>query len=249
MTTKSRLQRFIHVGTAMACGPQAGLVVFEDYVPPIDVRHLVSYTSSKSEIEGLLRAQFPQLPLIVVRPSIIVGHTRYGCQPSGSIFWVFRLAQMLEKFTYEFDDPIDVVPVDYVAEAILHLLSKPELQHNIYHISAGQQGASTFREIDAAMAEGFGRSPVGERYQRTSVDVLRRRVFQLKENFSAGNQRLILRAIRLYGAFAELKMTFNNQRLIDEDMTSPPHFSAYASVCARSCRHLSLAEQMQADFK
>jgi hypothetical protein len=29
-------------------------------------------------------------PLIVARPSIVVGHTRLGCRPSASIFWYYR---------------------------------------------------------------------------------------------------------------------------------------------------------------
>ncbi len=249
MQKMGALRRFLHVGTAMAYGPQAGTFVFEDYTPPADVMHIVPYTRSKLEIERLLREQLPSLPLIVVRPSIVVGDTRFGCGPSFSIFWVFRLAQMLEQFTYDLDDLIDVIPVDYAADAIVHLVQKPILRHDLYHISAGRKSASTFREIDYALADGFAAAPVGERYRRATIDQITRRALQLEGEFSRGEKRLIAKAIRLYGAFAALKMVFDNSRIMDEGMVPPRRFADYAGVCARSCAGVSMTTQMSADFK
>lgn len=248
MAAASRLVRFVHVSTAMACGAQAGPVIDEDYAAPAQTRHLVPYTESKSEVEHQLRAQGSALPLLIVRPSIIVGHSRDGCQASSSIFWVFRLAQMLGKFTYELDDRIDVIPVDYGASAIVHLLQKADLAHDTYHISAGEQRAASFREIDMAMAEGFGHPPLADDYRRASVTEIQRSALRLTGHFSPGMWRLLLKAIRLYGAFAELDIRFKNQRLLGEGMALPPSFASYAAVCARSCRDLSLAEQMMIDF-
>jgi len=65
-----------------------------------------------------LRDEVPGLPLIVARPSIVVGHSLYGRGVSSSIFWVFRMARLLEKFTCDLDQHIDVVPVDYCAKAL-----------------------------------------------------------------------------------------------------------------------------------
>ncbi|GAA4011782.1 hypothetical protein GCM10022212_01330 [Actimicrobium antarcticum] len=233
----------------MACGPQAGPFVAEDYVPPDEVTHIVPYTRTKMEIERLLREQLPSLPLVVLRPSIVVGDSRFGCGPSYSIFWVFRLAQILEQFTYDLDDPIDVIPVDYVAEAVVHLMQKPVLRHDFYHISAGKQCASTFREIDRALADGFAVAPLGDRYRRASLEQITRRVLHIEGAFNPGEKRLLLKAIRLYGAFAELKMVFDNGRLLGEGMGLPPRFSDYANVCARSCDGIPMSMQMAADFK
>ena len=249
MREMTDLKRFLHVGTAMACGPQAGTFVSEDYVAPADVSHIVPYTQSKLAIERLLGEQLPTLPLLVVRPSIVVGDTRFGCSPSYSIFWVFRLAQILEQFTYDIDDSIDVVPVDYVADAILHLLHKPVLRHGLYHISAGKQGASTFREIDCALADGFAATPTAERYRRAAHDQITRRALQLHGDFSRAEKRLLLKAIQLYGAFAQLKMVFDNSRILDEGMDLPPRFPDYAGVCARSCKGVPMIRQMYADLK
>lgn len=86
MAQVAGLQRFVHVGTAMACTPEADTVVDERVLSTENDAHLVEYTKSKSAIECLLAEHCPTLPLVFARPSIVVGHTRLGCQPSSSIF-------------------------------------------------------------------------------------------------------------------------------------------------------------------
>ncbi|WP_204272643.1 SDR family oxidoreductase, partial [Enterobacter hormaechei] len=76
---------------------------------------------------------FPELPLVVVRPSIVVGHSELGCAPSGSIFWMLRMVALLETFSCRLGDRIDILPVDDCAEAIVRLALKPMLAHDLYH--------------------------------------------------------------------------------------------------------------------
>ena len=90
----------------------------------------------KAEAERLLSEQFADLPVVVARPSIVVGHTELGCKPSGSIFWVLRAVEALRFITWDLENRIDVVPVDWAADALTHLLFAPRLKHNRYHVSA-----------------------------------------------------------------------------------------------------------------
>lgn len=62
-------------------------------------------------------------------------------------FWVFRMALMLRKFMCSLDDHIDVIPVDYCADALLYILEYPNLPDDIYHISAGEKAASVSRKL------------------------------------------------------------------------------------------------------
>src|SRR5256885_3612902 len=80
IAARARLRRFVQVGTAMSCGADAPKLVQEGYEPPVDALQLVPYTASKLEGERRLR-QIDRLPLLIVRPSIIIGHTRLGCGP------------------------------------------------------------------------------------------------------------------------------------------------------------------------
>ena len=244
----AQLKRFVYVGTAMVCGADASTPVAEEYVPegvPVD---LVEYTISKREAEAALRREFPQLPLVVARPSIVVGHTHLGCTPSGSIFWVFRLALGLGVFPCEFDTRIDVVPVDYVADALLMLARKPSLAHDQYHIASGEAAACSFREIDAAMASALGR-PRRTDYQMLPYDDIALLQRDFENRIGPCNRRVMLRAIKTYGAFSALGLLFDNRRLLAEGMSPPPRFDSYAGVCAITSAGRTIAEQMLADFK
>lgn len=242
------LRRFLHVGTAMACGFPAPNLVPEDFQPGPDATHLVSYTESKIECERRLRAELPELPLVVARPSIIVGDTRYGCAPSPSIFWVFRMARALGQFTCTLDDRVDVVPADYCADALLHLLDKPVLAHDLYHVSAGLQRSDRFGDIDRAIAAGLGQPPTRD-YVQVDYEAIADRHAEFQALFGPCIVSVMLKAIELYGHYAALDMGFDNARLIAEGMPLPPRFTSYAGLCARTAEATPIAEQMQYDFK
>ncbi|HDS6851279.1 TPA: SDR family oxidoreductase [Enterobacter cancerogenus] len=249
MNENKNLKRFLHVGTAMSCTPEPDSLVSENASFPQDAEHLVEYTRSKSTIERLMRENFPQLPLVIARPSIVVGHTLYGCQPSSSIFWVFRMGLMLQKFMCSLDDKIDVIPVDYCANALLMLLESELENGEIVHISAGEENSVKFSDIDWAMAQALKAQPVGDRYRQVDYEALVKMRHQLKKIFGPCNERLMLKAMRLYGAFAMMNVRFNNEKLLRLGMVKPPKFTDYLSRCVQTTRELPIPQQMIVDFK
>lgn len=249
LTKRCKLRRFLHIGTAMACGRQAPIPVPEGYDAGEETEHFLEYTASKYEAEHRLRAELPDLPLVVARPSIVVGHTRLGCRPSGSIFWVFRIARALQAFPCELDQRIDVIPVDYCTEALQLLLDKPTLQHSIYHITAGAQRSCSFREIDAAIAQATGQTPMAETYRALPVNEIAKMQDRFKELLGPCNRRIVLRAIRTYGDFASMEMLFDNQRLLAEGMDLPPPLTSYAGLCEQTSAGHLISEQMKFDYK
>jgi thioester reductase-like protein len=84
----------------MSCSPEPDSLVAESAEFRERAEHLVEYTHSKSTIEQLMQQHCPTLPLVIARPSIVVGHTHHGCRPSSSIFWVFSMGLMLQKFMF-----------------------------------------------------------------------------------------------------------------------------------------------------
>jgi nucleoside-diphosphate-sugar epimerase len=243
-----RLERFIHVSTAMICGSTPPRVVFEDSYPAAGVRHLVGYTGSKATAETMLRKELAGKPLVIVRPSIIVGHTRLGCKPSGSIFWGFRMADALRMVTCDVDAVVDVIPVDYTARALLSIMDAAELKHPTYHISAGRDYSSSFREIGHAFARALGETRPAD-YRRVTYQDVAALQDQFTEIFGPGNKRSMLAAARLYGTFAGLNTTFDNQRLLAEGVEPPPPFADYLGVCVETSRTTPIAQQMMVDFE
>ena len=243
-----RLERFLHVGTAMSCGIQAPSPVPEDYDAGAAAEHLVPYTDSKATAEARMRAELTELPLVVARPSIVVGHTRLGCLPSPSIFWVFRVAKALGGFLCAHNERIDVVPVDYCAGVLLGLATRPRLAFDRYHVSAGDAASCTFREIDVGLSQGLGVAPAGD-FAPVSFKQIATMHPQFERLFGPCNKFLMLRAIESYGRFAALNILFDNRRLLQEGFPLAPRFTDYIERCARTAQGGLIAEQMRTDLK
>lgn len=241
------LKRFTHISTAMICGDRPPSVVEEDVSLSINGQHLVPYTESKAEAERRLTVEMAGLPFVIVRPTIIAGHTRLGCRPSGSIFWAFRMGHALRMTTSPLNGMIDVVPVDYAARAVLHLAAARKLEHSIYHVGSGPSHSSTFAEIDAAFVKATGDSSGGE-LRSTSIEEALSRKASFQDIFGHCNRRFMQVAIRLYGGFAGLNATFDNSRLLQEGAPPPPKFSDYLGVCLETCKEVNIYAQAMIDF-
>ena len=241
------LKRFVHISTAMICGDKPPSVVEEDVSLSISGQHLVPYTESKAEAERRLTKEMAGLPFVIVRPTIIAGHTRLGCRPSGSIFWAFRMSHALRMTTSPLNGMIDVVPVDYAARAVLHLAAARQLKHSVYHVGSGPAHSATFAEIDAAFVKADGGARSGEFHSGTVEDALSRKA-NFQDIFGQCNRRFMQMAIRLYGGFAALNATFDNSRLIKEGAPPPPKFSDYLGVCLETCQEISIYAQAMIDF-
>lgn len=245
---RRRLRRFIQIGTGMSCGRDAPRPVSEDYRPAEDVQHYLDYTASKHEAEQRLQRELPDLPLVIARPSIVVGHTRLGCAASGSIYWVFRLARALQAFPCELDQKIDVIPVDYCAEALQLLLEKPTLKYSTYHISSGQSRSCTFGQIDEAISLGTGQKRMS-RYRQTHYENFLKMQDSFKDLIGPCNKRIVLKAIRSYGYFAAEEVLFDNSRLIEEGMMPPEPLINYVNLCEKTSKDILISQQMKYDYK
>jgi nucleoside-diphosphate-sugar epimerase len=247
MRRAPRLERFVHVGTAYVCVDGPPPLVREDDYPRPDVCHLVEYTRSKAECELLLERDFANLPLVVARPSIVVGHTGLGCGPSASIFWYYRAVDLLRRAPAPPEARKDIVPVDYAAGALLFLLFKPALNHRRYHVSAGEAAGVTWGEMAAAFAR-CRAGPAPEPYQVADFATLTRERTRLAEAFGPGDEDLLLRALEpFFRLSAGVTALFDNRRLLNEGMPPPPRFTDYLPVCVASARGRSVYEQLLHD--
>jgi nucleoside-diphosphate-sugar epimerase/glutathionylspermidine synthase len=242
-----RLVRFLHVGTAYICGAEPPALVHEDDYPAPTARHLVEYTRSKAECEQLLTSSLPDLPLVIARPSVIVGHTRLGCGPSASIFWYYRTVDLLRRVPAPLDARKDIVPVDYAAEALLFLLFHQPLRWRRYHISAGEGASVTWREMAAVFSRYHGERPE-DPYELADFPRLVRERARLRPLLGPGDDDLLLRALEpfflLSASGAEM---FDNSRLLSEGMRPPPRFTEYLPACLAQSVNRSVYEQILHD--
>ncbi len=151
------LEHYAHISTAYVAGTHAGLFSERD----LDVGQSFhnSYEQSKFEAEQLVRS-WPELPFTIVRPSIVVGDRNSGWTAAFNVlYWPLRaLARgLFPAVPASPSSPVDVVSIDYVADAIHELCEDPGDTGQTYHLTAGAN-ASTMGEI-VSFASGYFHRP------------------------------------------------------------------------------------------
>jgi thioester reductase-like protein len=148
------LRRFSHISTAFVAGEHAGCFSEDDV--NVGQRFRNTYEQSKSEAERLVAGWSERLPITVLRPSIIVGERGSGWTTSFNVlYWPLRAFARgaYAALPARCDAPVDVVPVDYVADATFALSQAPEAEGVTFHLTAGAH-ASTVGEL-VELASGF----------------------------------------------------------------------------------------------
>jgi len=152
------LSRYSHVSTAYVAGTHDGHFAETDLDVGQEFRN--SYEQSKFEAEQLVRAA-PELPWTILRPSIVVGDRRSGWTSAFNVlYWPLRAFScgLFKTVPAILSSPVDVVSVDYVADAIHELSERPGSAGQTFHLTAGAD-ASTMEEI-AALASRYFRRPI-----------------------------------------------------------------------------------------
>jgi long-chain acyl-CoA synthetase len=151
------LRRFTYISTAFVAGEQTGCASEDEL--DVGQRFRNSYEQSKFEAECLVTDWQACLPITVVRPSIVVGERESGWTSSFNVlYWPLRA---FARGTYmvlpaRASAPVDVVSVDYVADAILALSRTAEAVGATFHLTAGQHASSVGELVKLASAH-FGR--------------------------------------------------------------------------------------------
>jgi thioester reductase-like protein len=147
------LRRLSHISTAYVAGDHGGCFSEDDL--DVGQRFRNAYEQSKFEAEALVARARGRLPITVLRPSIVVGERDSGWTASFNVlYWPLRAfargAYM--ALPARRSAPVDVVPVDYVADAILHLSQAREAEGATFHLTAGAHTSSVGELVELATA-------------------------------------------------------------------------------------------------
>lgn len=162
LQSEGRLHRVDHVSTTYVAGDRTDCALESD----VDVGQTPrnAYEASKLEAEvAVNEARQGGLPITVHRPSIIVGDSRSGKAASFKVLYWPMKVYARGRFRTVFgrpDCPVDVVPVDYVADALVYLMDCPEAKGGTYHLAAGPQGQASIASLAAVAQRVFDRKPV-----------------------------------------------------------------------------------------
>ncbi len=145
-----------YVGTAYVAGERDDLVREDELAIGQGYRN--TYEQTKAEAEALVRSRLDSLPGVILRPSIIVGDSRTGVTSSFKMmYWPLKIyARRLWRTVPGYPDAVlDIVPVDFVAQAVARLAFDEAAQGSTVHLCAGPKGCATIAQVAQRAAEYF----------------------------------------------------------------------------------------------
>jgi thioester reductase-like protein len=232
---RGSLKSFTYIGTAFVAGRRSGLVREEELEAGQQFRN--TYEQSKYEAERLVRARRPGLPVVILRPSVIVGDSRTGITTSfKTIYWPLKIyAQRRWRTVPGFPEAVlDIVPVNFVAEAVAHLALEEGAVGRCAHLCAGPSGCATLGQI-AEFASAFFKLPPPRFVNPALFLALLRPIL-----FVAlwGPRRRILKDGRFYRPYFRIQATFDTsqaEQLLGPAGIRPPGVMEYLERLFRYC--------------
>jgi long-chain acyl-CoA synthetase len=148
---RGSLRRMSYISTAYVAGEHDGCFSEDDLDRGQGFRN--GYERSKFEAESLVHRSLRGLPITVFRPSIIVGERESGWTASFNVlYWPLRAFSggAYVALPGRSEAPVDVVPVDYVADAVYELSRIPQAEGATFNLTAGAHASSVGELMELA---------------------------------------------------------------------------------------------------
>jgi len=217
------LRRFSEVSTVAVAGKRSNEVVTEDHSIEWDRSDYDPYARTKKFCEHMTRVLLPDTPKTVFRPSIVLGDSRHAETTQFDMVKAFVFLAGLPVLPFRPTDRIDIVNVDFVADAIATLHQKDQPQYDTYHLSSGTS-SQTFRELTTALAavqqkRGPVFLPFAEKPFSGSVNFLANRKGAAAKGASL---------LKVFMPYLVWNTVFDNTRVTSELKKKPVPFSQYS---------------------
>jgi thioester reductase-like protein len=217
------LRRFSQVSTVAVAGHRSHEVVAEDASIDWNRSDYDPYARTKKFCEHMVRELLPEVPRTVFRPSIVLGDSRRPETTQFDMVRAFVFLAGLPVLPFRPADRIDIVPVDYVAEAIVHLHQKSNPAYEIYHLSSGT-GSETFSQLTRALAQASGKmEPLFWPDLERSFSAVVSWLSSYRSGVGRGASLL-----KVFMPYLVWDTVFENSRVVSEMGRAPEPFSKYS---------------------
>jgi thioester reductase-like protein len=227
------LARFDYIGTAFVAGDRRG-IIREDELD-VGQRFHNSYQQTKMEAERLVRDFAERHPTAIYRPSIIVGNSKTGETTTFQGFYqalryyrrLFggKIVVLLPVDPYT---PFDLVPVDYVVDALFALIASGKSIGGCFHLTSGPGKTCTLDEILKMLADFTGVKQPPYVSKRAYEWVLRPVLATLM--FWDSRAEVVRRAEQAYMPFCWSNLIFDKARTdtaLEGSGIDVPHLRSY----------------------
>jgi len=229
------LRSLAYVGTAYVAGERNDLIREDELAIGQGYRN--TYEQSKAEAEALVRSRLGSLPGVILRPSIIVGDSQTGVTSSFKMmYWPLKIyARGLWRTVPGYPDAVlDIVPVDFVANAVARIAFDDAALGSTLHLCAGPRGSATILQIAQRAMEYFNAPEPRFVDPGFFFAVVRPILFASLW----GKKRRVLRDGRAYRDYFTMRMQFdttNAERLLEPVGIRPPQVLDYLDRLFNYC--------------
>jgi thioester reductase-like protein len=234
---KGRLQRLVYVGSSSVSGQREG-DIYESELE-MGQKFFNTYEHSKNESERLVREYFSQIPATVFRPSIIIGDSRTGWTSSFNVIYIPLRLLYKGLLTYvpgTASTTMDLVPIDWVAASMAHIMKRSESVGKVFHQTAGPKRAATLGEVVLRAIEYFDRkAPLSS--PRT-MEFISRDEFERRRATMRGREEAMMGQLDTLLPYVSVDRLFdsrNTDALLDGSGIVFPLFRDYAERIFEFC--------------
>jgi len=158
---RGALRRFDYLGTCMAAGKRQGLIAEDD----LDGSHGFhnTYEQTKFEAEQLVRKHAGELAPSIFRLAMVVGNSKSGYTSTFNVmYWPLKMMARGRIVAAPGDrgSILDMVPLDFVGDAIETLSADPAQRGKSFHIAAGPAACTVGDVLDLAVRRFGVRQPL-----------------------------------------------------------------------------------------
>lgn len=148
-----------HISTAYVAGQRLGKVKEQDFSAAHGFKN--NYEASKFASEQLMHEAKKNLPVIIFRPSIILGHSETGYSLKSNV--LFPTVQIIKKTPFSIlplasnkNALLDLVPVDYVAKGVYFLMRTPSAIGQTFHLTSGIGNEVSMKKMSQIYSQMYG---------------------------------------------------------------------------------------------
>ncbi len=229
------LKRVDYVGTAYVAGKRSGIITEDELDEGQEFNN--TYEQTKCEAEKLVRQRWGEVPVTIHRPSVIVGESSTGRTSSFNVMY-FPL-KLYARGVWRWipgspDVPIDIVPVDFICNALESIARDPDSVGNCYHLTASQN-ATTMGQGSGMAQSYFDGKPVRFIHPIVYMNTIHRMVGLV--TFGRLRDTLMNKGA-LYLPYFMNKLQFDNRKahaILEKDGIEAPKVEEYFARIFQYC--------------
>jgi thioester reductase-like protein len=236
-TLRGRLKRFVYIGTSSVSGRRPGVVTEDELEAGQEFFN--TYEQSKCESERIVRDHFARIPAVVFRPSIIIGDSHTGATSSFNVIYIpLRLVQrgLLSFVPGTPETKLDLVPIDWVDDVMVHIMGLDEANGKVCHVTAGAARAAPLGEVVLSATAYFDRhAPLR---QPRIMEFVTREEFERRMRLARGREEILLGQLDTLLPYVSIDRLFDaktTEGLLTGSGITFPRFSDYAEKIFAYC--------------